>query len=270
MSKLTHSITHILMPIHFSSARSSKGIIEKFSSTDISRENLIKNDRITKIYLGLEKIGLPIHGFTDIAFFIPRLFLPAEIPIISGKRWLHANLFLETESGYNICLEYGAYKGEDMTDDKKHNYKTYYFDKRNFGVRFAEMDFNTYKKDKLNYDSYSERIFTLYPWKDLTLNNALTICNYYGDWTYDKYDLATHNCQDFAAIFIRVTGAYRNKGEEYRGLHNIASAKIPKCILLQIERNEDDVWNTIGVIPIFGPLIGGIHGLISKITGKWD
>ena len=265
MSKLTHSITQkVLIPLHLTSLSTSGSDSKKANEKIEKKEKLLK-ERITKIYLGFEKIGLPIHGFTDSVFFISRIFLPSEIPIVSGKRWLHASLLLETENDYSIVVEYGGYKGEKMDDKDKDTYETYYWFEKDYGVRFAEMSYNTYKKYKLDYDSYSERIFPLQCGRNITLGQALENCNYYKRWSFKNYDLASQNCQDFAATFIRVTGAYREKGESHRGLHNLSSAVIPKCILKEIENNEDDGWNTAGKIPVVGPIIGVFYGIFSKI-----
>lgn len=266
MNRLTHSITQkILIPLHLQTLSSSNSNSDKVITEKILRKEKLLKDKITKIYLGFEKIGLPIHGFTDHAFFIPRIFLPSEIPIISGKRWLHASLLLETQNDYSIVVEYGGYKGEKMDDRDKDTYETYYWFEKEYGVRFAEMSYDTYKKYKLDYDSYSERIFPLQCGRNITLEQALEDCNFYKRWTYKNYDLASQNCQDFAAIFIRVTRAYRREGESHRGLHNLSSAKIPKCILKEIEENEDDGWNTAGKIPVVGPIIGAFYGIFSKI-----
>ena len=265
MSGLTRSITQkILIPLHLTSLSTSGSDSKKANEKIEKKEKLLK-ERITKIYLGFEKIGLPIHGFTDSVFFISRIFLPSEIPIVSGKRWLHASLLLETENDYSIVVEYGGYKGEKMDDKDKDTYETYYWFEKDYGVRFAEMSYNTYKKYKLDYDSYSERIFPLQCGRNITLGQALENCNYYKRWSFKNYDLASQNCQDFAATFIRVTGAYREKGESHRGLHNLSSAVIPKCILKEIENNEDDGWNTAGKIPVVGPIIGVFYGIFSKI-----
>lgn len=119
MNKLTHSITqNILVPLNLHTLSKSNSLIYK-SQAKQTRNELLLNDKIKRMYIGFEKIGLPIHGFTDYAFFLTRVFLPSEIPVISGKTWLHASILLITEKGYNICLEYGGYDGEDMIDKKK-------------------------------------------------------------------------------------------------------------------------------------------------------
>ena len=200
---------------------------------------------------------MPIHTFTDIVFFPTRVFLPSEIPILSGKKWIHASILLRTSNDYSICVEYGAYDGEDM-DVKKKTFTTYYWFEESHGVRYAEMSYSTYR-DKIDYDPIPLRVRN-----NITLKEALEKCNSTKYWTLSNYDLANQNCQDFVATFIDVTNAYRRKGEGYRGLHNISSTKIPKVILREIERNEDDNWNKVGKVPIIGPIIGAFYGIFSK------
>ena len=265
MSLLTRSMTQkILIPMHLSTISSSASSslsnnIKK--SKETSREDIILDDEIVKMYLGFEKIGLPIHGFTDTVFFLPRIFLPSRTPILSGKRYLHASLLLETKNGYNIVVEYGGYDGEIMTDKDNDSYETYYWFDHSHGVRYAEMRYNTYKYYKLDYDSYSERIFPLECGRKMTLRKALKECNEIKKWTFSNYDLACQNCQHFVATFIKVIRGYRREKTAYRGLHNISSTKIPICILNQLEQNEDDGWNTVGKVPIVGPIIGAFYGL---------
>ena len=267
MSSLTRSITQkILIPLNLQTLSTSGSSKIYSKNKDDSREDELLDDKIEKIYVGFEKIGLPIHGFTDHAFFITRIFLPSEIPIISGKKWLHASLLLKTKKGYSICVEYGGYDGEDMIDRDKDTYKTYYWFTSSHGIRYAEMNYNIYKTYKLDYDSYSERIFPLECGRNITLRKALSECNKSRKWSFANYDLANQNCQDFVAKFIEVTGAYRREGEAYRGLHNLSSSKIPKVILKEIEKNEDDGWNTVGKVPVVGPIVGAFYGIISRLA----
>lgn len=272
MSLLTRSITQkLLLPLNIQTLSSSGSLKYESEKTVDAREDELLDDRIEDIYIGFEKIGLPIHGFTDYAFFATRIFLPSEIPILSGKTWLHASLLLKTKKGYSICVEYGGYDGEDLIDKNKKSYKTYYWFEASHGLRYAEMGYNTYINLKLDYDSYSKRIFPLECGRNITLRKALRECNQnkYGErkkiWTYENYDLANQNCQDFVAKFIEVTEAYRSEGVSFRGLHNLSSAYIPKVILKAIENNEDDGWNTAGKIPLLGPIIGSFYGIYSKL-----
>lgn len=256
MSFSTRSSTQNIISSSKSSSSSSSNFNRNKKKTNkISRKDLILDDTIVKMYLGFEKIGLPIHGFTDIAFFIPRIFLPSITPIISGKTFYHASLLLQTEKNYYIVLEYGAYR-DDIIDKEKHTYKTYYWFEQKYGLRYAEMDYNIYIDKKLDLDSYSERIFPLECKRKSTLRQLLIECNEKKKWNYENYDFACQNCQHFVTLFIKQILGYRRKKTAYRGLHNLSSALIPRNILNQIEENEDEIWNTVGKIPILGPLIG--------------
>ena len=148
-----------------------------------------------------------------------------------------------------------------MTDKDNDSYETYYWFDHSHGVRYAEMRYYTYKYYKLDYDSYSERIFPLECGRKMTLRRALKECNEIKKWTFSNYDLAFQNGQHFVATFIKVIRGYRREKTAYRGLHNISSTKIPVCILNQLEQNEDDGWNTVGKVPIVGPIIGAFYGL---------
>ena len=268
MSYFSRSSTQkILYPIKktFSSFSSSSTNNSNIKSDEPSREDLILDDEIVKMYLGFEKIGLPIHGFTDIAFFLPRIFLPSRTPIISGKRWLHASLLLETKNDYSIVVEYGAYDGDDIvTKDDNNNYtahKTYYWFEQSHGLRYAELNYYDYKYHKLDYDSYSERIFPLECGRRRTLRQVLRECNSQKKWNCANYDLACQNCQDFIAKFLDVIDGYRKEKTAYRGLHNLSSTKIPVVILNILEKNEDDAMNTVEKVPIVGPIIGAFYGI---------
>ena len=269
MSSSTRSFTqNILIPSHSSSNFSSnfKNMItslfnKKTNKISDNREDLLLDDVIENMYLGFEKIGLPIHGFTDITLFLPRIFLPSVTPIVSGKTFYHASLLLETENNYSIVVEYGGYYGEDMTDKDDTTYKTYYWFEKSHGLRYAEMSYHTYKYYKIDVDSYSERIFPLECGRKRTIRQLLKKCNENKKWTFSNYDLAFQNCQHFVALFIKNICGYRRKKTSFRGLHNISSVFIPRVILNEIEKNEDDNWNTVGKIPVLGPIIGLIYAI---------
>lgn len=263
MSALTRSLTQkIILPLRIFSSSSSDDKKRK-ESGEISRKKVLLDDKIIKMHLGFEKIGLPIHGFSDTALFLPKIFLPSRTPLISGKKWLHASLLLETQHGYSIVVEYGAYDGGDMLDKDKDSCTTYYWFPCRHGLRFAEMSYQYYTKYKLDSEhiSVSKIIFPLECRRRMTLKEVLTECNEEKEWTCENYDAAFQNCQDFVATFIQVIGGYRREKTALRGLHNLSSANIPMVILNQIEKNEDDGWNTVGKVPVVGPIIGAFYGL---------
>jgi len=216
-------------------------------------------DKIKEIHIGFAKIGPPVQGFTDFALFIPRIFLPSNP--ITHKVALAASLYIKTTSLKEIVVEFGEYNNEEMLDKNNKRYKTYYWKSEKNGLRFAEMNYDDYKYKKLDYDGYSDRIFKLYPGIDISLFDALKACDA-KDWTSDSYDIFDKNSKDFVAYFLKVTKAYRREGEEHRGSHNLSSAFIPKCILEVIEENEDDGIHTVEKIPLVGPVIEIIRGII--------
>ena len=224
---------------------------------------MIIHDEIKEVHIGFAKIGPPIQGFTDIALFIPRIFLPSNP--LTHKNFLIASIYLKTEHNYEIVVEYGEFKNEDMKDIKNNSYPTYYWTSERSRLRFAEMDYYNYKNYKLDYDSYSKRIFKLYPGEKINLYEALKICDK-KNWSSDSYNSFLNNSKDFVAEFIRATKSARKEGEEYRGYHNYSSSVLPKVILDAIEENENVGWDTVGKIPIIGPVVEIFHAIGNTIT----
>lgn len=222
-------------------------------------------DEIKEVHIGFAKIGPPMQGFTDFALFIPRIFLPSNP--LTHKSFLTASIYLKTEHNHEIVVEYGDFKNEDMKDIKNKIYPTYYWTSEKSGLRFAEMDYYNYKHYKLDYDSYSERLFKLYPGIKINLYEALKICDKY-NWNSDTYNSFINNSKDFVAEFIRATKSVRKEGKEYRGYHNYSSSIFPKVILDAIEENENEGWDTVGKIPFIGPFIEMFHAIGNKITDK--
>ena len=105
-----------------------------------------------------------------------------------------------------------------MKDINNKSYPTYYWTSEKNGLRFAEMDYNSYINYKLDLVSYSRRIFKLYPGKKINLYEALNICNE-KNWNSDSYNSFLNNSKDFVAEFIKVTKSARREGEEHRGYH---------------------------------------------------
>ena len=220
-------------------------------------------DEIKEVHVGFAKIGPPIQGFTDFALFVPRIFLPSNP--LTHKSFVIASIYLKTEHNYQIVVEYGDFKNEEMKDIKNNIYPTYYWTSEKSGLRFAEMDYDNYKNNKLDYDSYSKRIFRLYPGKKINLYEALKICNK-KNWNSESYSSFLNNSKDFVAEFIRATKSVRKEGEEYRGYHNYSSSVFPKVILNAIEENEDEGWDTVGKIPLIGPMVEIFHAVGNTIT----
>ena len=66
MSFITRSITQkILIPSKLASISSSGGSQYSSKTQEKNKEDELLDDTIEKMWIGFEKIGLPIHGFTD-------------------------------------------------------------------------------------------------------------------------------------------------------------------------------------------------------------
>ena len=72
-------------------------------------------------------------------------------------------------------------------------------------------------------------------------------------WTARKYNLKSHNCQDFAAEVIKILKATRiNERDIIRINEKYA---LPNCLIRALTNNETiSVINKIGRIPIIGLL----------------
>ena len=237
---------------------------------------LILNDNINKVILGFEKVIPSAHVISDVALFLPRVLLPSNI--ITNKQFLHASFYIKTKLGFEIALEYGKYdetKPDIIYNNK--SYKAFYprcvdlsdnknslIYKTNEGIRIIKMDKNDYIQNKIKDDSYSKRLFNIevdYSKRLYDLLFVLGLFNQKEDFSY-----LFHNSNDFAAQFIKVTGGHRKEGTDHRGFHNLSSTMIPEPILVELENNENDGWNTAGKIPVIGPVAGLFHLIGKKIT----
>ena len=71
------------------------------------------------------------------------------------------------------------------------------------------------------------------------------------EWEAEKYNVATHNCQKFAAEIIKILKAIRK--HERDKVRSNEKEKLPNCIISALWDNEDlSAVNTIGRIPIVG------------------
>ena len=222
-------------------------------------------EKIIEVHIGFKKIGLPVQGLTDTLLFIPRMILPSNP--LTHKVNILASLLIKTLKGTQVMIEFGDYKGEDIKDKNNKIYTTYYWNNEKNGLRFAEISYDDYKNNILDYDKYSERIFELIPLKNMSLIEVLEECNFNDkNWNLDSYNKYFNNSKDFVAEFIRVADCIREEDKEHRGYHNYSKTVIPKVILDAIEKNENDQWNKSGSLPLIGPLIGVFHFIGDKIT----
>ena len=70
-------------------------------------------------------------------------------------------------------------------------------------------------------------------------------------WEARKYNLSSHNCQDFAAEVVKILGAVRmNEKDKIRINEKKA---LPNCLINALTNNEEYfIINTLGRIPVFG------------------
>ena len=71
-------------------------------------------------------------------------------------------------------------------------------------------------------------------------------------WEAKKYNLSSHNCQDFAAEVVKILKAVRiNEKDKIR----INEKALPNCLINALTNNEESFTiNTLGRIPVFGLL----------------
>ena len=71
------------------------------------------------------------------------------------------------------------------------------------------------------------------------------------EWEAQGYNVATHNCQDFAAEIIKILKAERI--DESLKIRMNEKVMLPNCIIKAFWENEEwSMTNTLGRIPIFG------------------
>ena len=72
-------------------------------------------------------------------------------------------------------------------------------------------------------------------------------------WEAKKYNLSSHNCQDFAAEVVKILKAVRmNEKDKIRINEKKA---LPNCLINALTNNEESFTiNTLGRIPVFGLL----------------
>jgi hypothetical protein len=79
------------------------------------------------------------------------------------------------------------------------------------------------------------------------------LCNNFQNenWLAEKYSVAFHNCQTFAAELIKTLKAIREEDEDRIRINE--KQLLPNCLIKALQDNEDFSWtNTIGRIPIAG------------------
>ena len=71
------------------------------------------------------------------------------------------------------------------------------------------------------------------------------------NWEAKKYNLANHNCQDFAAEVVRILKAVRIHDKDK--IRIIEKKALPNCLINALTNNkQSSTINTLGRIPVFG------------------
>ena len=70
-------------------------------------------------------------------------------------------------------------------------------------------------------------------------------------WEAKKYNLASHNCQDFAVEVVKICEAVRINEEDKIRINE--KRALPNCLIEALSKNEGySKVNSLGRIPIFG------------------
>lgn len=174
-----------------------------------------------------------------------------NIPFLGQKYFYHAYIIIgvymndRVRKGRNVkyfLVEYGGYPSSEQV----YKYYTKYEYGEEGGLRYTLVDPKYYDELKQDYyiildvnNIYSPR-------------NLIDLCKKESVWTKDKYDLANHNCQDFASLILKFLNCKRAPNEDNRGLHSLSKTKIPGPVLKQLEKNENDKISIVGNFPIIG------------------
>ena len=115
-----------------------------------------------------------------------------------------------------------------------------------YGIKYEEFFEEAEKREASKYYSYIEC--------DIANKiNLEDLCNRFKGkkWEAKKYNLATHNCQHFAAEVIKILKATRIY--DIDKVRTREKEKLPNCIISTLWDNEPlSKINTLGRIPIFG------------------
>lgn len=85
--------------------------------------------------------------------------------------------------------------------------------------------------------------------------DLVELCNKFKgtEWKAGNYNLAHHNCQNFAAEVIKILKAVRKN--DFDKIRSREKLILPNCIISNLWDNEKHSWmKTIGRIPLLGPI----------------
>ena len=250
------------------------------NSLDISN---ISNLKI----LGLDIYSIPLSTslFSDVMRGIGKVLQPFFHPVISPT-FCHIALKLNLENLDDIVIiEYGQYLTEESlryfdraisnlgsSDYRSENNKAKYYYIKKDGVRITKIEkknriinltesvsvseyLNEVDNSILYRNSISKKlnqvnIIKCNAKKNMTLKQLINILSN-EKWEANEYNVAKHNCQDFAAEVIKILKAVRiNESDKIRLNEKYA---LPNCMIRALSNNEEiSKINILGRIPIFG------------------
>ena len=250
------------------------------NSLDISN---ISNLKI----LGLDIYSIPLSTslFSDVMRGIGKVLQPFFHPVISPT-FCHIALKLNLENLDDIVIiEYGQYLTEESlryfdraisnlgsSDYRSENNKAKYYYIKKDVVRITKIEkknriinltesvsvseyLNEVDNSILDRNSISKKlnqvnIIKCNVKKNMTLKQLINILSN-EKWEANEYNVAKHNCQDFAAEVIKILKAVRiNESDKIRLNEKYA---LPNCMIRSLSNNEEiSKINILGRIPIFG------------------
>ena len=250
------------------------------NSLDISN---ISNLKI----LGLDIYSIPLSTslFSDVMRGIGKVLQPFFHPVISPT-FCHIALKLNLENLDDIVIiEYGQYLTEESlryfdraisnlgsSDYRSENNKAKYYYIKKDVVRITKIEkknriinltesvsvseyLNEVDNSILDRNSISKKlnqvnIIKCNVKKNMTLKQLINILSN-EKWEANEYNVAKHNCQDFAAEVIKILKAVRiNESDKIRLNEKYA---LPNCMIRALSNNEEiSKINIVGRIPIFG------------------
>ena len=236
---------------------------KKFLDIENDSEHKIKNLIIHNIPLSTSK---SMSTLKTIGKMITPFIHSALTPSLS-----HIIIQLNMEdSDFIYFIEYGQYLSSSSNEPQKNKHDFYYINED--GARITRLSYNELK-DRGNdskefsriiaekfYGEIKEEIFQKIS-KDFhrvecDIKNKITLkelCNNFKNenWLAKKYNVASHNSQNFGAEIIKLLKAVRI--HEFDKIRANEKLFLPNCIIRALWNNEDlSLTNSLGRIPIFG------------------
>ena len=237
--------------------------------------------------LGLDIYSIPLSTslFSDVMRGIGKILQLFFHPVISPT-FCHIALKLNLENLDDIVIiEYGQYLTEESlryfdraisnlgsSDYRSENNKAKYYYIKKDGVRITKIEkknriinltesvsvseyLNEVDNSILDRNSISKKlnqvnIIKCNVKKNMTLKQLINILSN-EKWEANEYNVAKHNCQDFAAEVIKILKVVRiNESDKIRLNEKYA---LPNCMIRALSNNEEiSKINIVGRIPIFG------------------